>query len=306
MIKVKKTLAITLSVVLIITSTPPREVEASWFSDLMGGIFTVITSPILLFAKDNPTLRKNNPFRKKVWEEEEEKEERKRDKEIIKRLSSHVEPPPQQTIVIEKTVEVVKDNSAEIDELKKEVAAMKHVVANVRNGRDGRDGKDAEISFDLPKQLRDLKLQDEYQVVKVGNTTRIISPQRIAAAKAATMKKKMDDDQDQRKLESIVMADGAIQILKFLIHTQKAFDLFVYHRTLYQACKVTLFVASCGVKFAGAMYARNRFDVGKIGDHIKNVLHWDSFKTAGLGCLAYIKNCWTGKIENPETKIKGE
>jgi hypothetical protein len=76
--RIKKTLAVVISAALIITSIPPREVEASWFSDLMGGLFTVITSPILLFAKDNPTLRKNNPFRKKIWEEEAEKEEKQK------------------------------------------------------------------------------------------------------------------------------------------------------------------------------------------------------------------------------------
>jgi hypothetical protein len=62
----KKIISIVLTVVLIITSIPPRKAEASWFSDLMGGLFTVITLPILLVAPHNPTLRKNNPFRKKI------------------------------------------------------------------------------------------------------------------------------------------------------------------------------------------------------------------------------------------------
>ncbi|MDR2351371.1 MAG: hypothetical protein LBD56_01650 [Endomicrobium sp.] len=70
MTKVKKTLAVCLSVALITASIPPREVEASWFSDLMGGMFTIISSPLLLIAPNNPTLRKNNPFRPKAWEEE--------------------------------------------------------------------------------------------------------------------------------------------------------------------------------------------------------------------------------------------
>jgi hypothetical protein len=70
--RINKTLAVTLSVVLIITSIPPREVEASWFSDFCGGLFTIITAPIWVFCQDNPTFRKNNPFRKKVWEVEKE------------------------------------------------------------------------------------------------------------------------------------------------------------------------------------------------------------------------------------------
>jgi hypothetical protein len=83
MTKVKKTLAVCLSVVLVSSSAPPREAEASWFSDLCGGLFTVFTTPIWVFCPDNPTFRKNNPFRKKAWEENndiyiltEDKEER--------------------------------------------------------------------------------------------------------------------------------------------------------------------------------------------------------------------------------------
>jgi hypothetical protein len=76
MTKMKKTLAVCLSVALIITSIPPREVEASWFSDFCGFIFTVGTIPIWVLCPNNPTFRKNNPFRKKVWEEEAEEQER--------------------------------------------------------------------------------------------------------------------------------------------------------------------------------------------------------------------------------------
>jgi hypothetical protein len=64
-----KKLAVVLSVVLIITSVPPKTVEASWFSDFCGAVFTVITAPIWVICPDNPTFRKNNPFRKKAWEE---------------------------------------------------------------------------------------------------------------------------------------------------------------------------------------------------------------------------------------------
>jgi hypothetical protein len=62
-------MSVVLSVVLITTSIPPREVEASWFSDLMVGMFTIITAPIWVFCPDNPTFRKNNPFRSKESED---------------------------------------------------------------------------------------------------------------------------------------------------------------------------------------------------------------------------------------------
>jgi hypothetical protein len=87
MTKVKKTLAVMLSIAIATAPLTQCEAKASWFSDLMGGLFTVITSPILLVAKDNPTLRKNNPFRKKVWEEEAEKENKifRRQEKIVRR-----------------------------------------------------------------------------------------------------------------------------------------------------------------------------------------------------------------------------
>jgi hypothetical protein len=62
-------IAVVLSVVLITTSIPPREVEASWFSNLCGGLFTVITAPIWIFCPNNPTFRKTNPFRSKGSED---------------------------------------------------------------------------------------------------------------------------------------------------------------------------------------------------------------------------------------------
>jgi hypothetical protein len=68
----KKIISITVVVALITSSIPPREVEASWVSDFCGGLFTIITAPIWIFCPDNPTFRKNNPFRKKAWEEEDE------------------------------------------------------------------------------------------------------------------------------------------------------------------------------------------------------------------------------------------
>jgi hypothetical protein len=72
---VKKLIAIALTVSLISTSIPPRAAEASWFSDVFGGLFTFITAPIWIFCQDNPTFRKNNPFRKKIWEEQAEIED---------------------------------------------------------------------------------------------------------------------------------------------------------------------------------------------------------------------------------------
>jgi hypothetical protein len=66
----KKLISIVLAVTLITTSVPPKAAEASFFTDLMGGFFTILTAPIWVFCPNNPTFRKNNPFRKKVWEEE--------------------------------------------------------------------------------------------------------------------------------------------------------------------------------------------------------------------------------------------
>jgi peptidoglycan hydrolase CwlO-like protein len=89
----KKIISVVLSVVLVTTALPPKAVEASWFSDICGGLLTIISFPILLIAPDNPTLRKNNPFRKKLWEEQAEIEER-----IEKRLLQH--PPRIERIVV--------------------------------------------------------------------------------------------------------------------------------------------------------------------------------------------------------------
>jgi hypothetical protein len=61
---------------LLILSLSASPASASFFSDFCGAIFTILTCPIALVAPDNPTLRKNNPFRKKLWEEEQKEEER--------------------------------------------------------------------------------------------------------------------------------------------------------------------------------------------------------------------------------------
>jgi hypothetical protein len=68
--RIDKMLAVVISAALITTSIPPREVEASWFSDFCGGLFTIITAPIWIFSQDNPTLRKNKQKRKKLWKVE--------------------------------------------------------------------------------------------------------------------------------------------------------------------------------------------------------------------------------------------
>jgi hypothetical protein len=68
----KKLMAMLLSVTLISTSV--AKVQASWFSDLCGGIFTILSAPIWIFCQDNEFFRKQNPFRKKAWQELEEKE----------------------------------------------------------------------------------------------------------------------------------------------------------------------------------------------------------------------------------------
>jgi hypothetical protein len=68
-VKAPKKLAVVLIVVLINSCVVSAKVEASWLSDALGGLFTFITAPIWVFCPDNPTFRKNNPFRKKPWEE---------------------------------------------------------------------------------------------------------------------------------------------------------------------------------------------------------------------------------------------
>jgi hypothetical protein len=79
--RMKKLMAMLLTVALISTSVPAK-VQASWFSDLMGGLFTIITAPIWVLCQDNPTFRKNNPFRKKPWEERAQEE---RDRELAQK-----------------------------------------------------------------------------------------------------------------------------------------------------------------------------------------------------------------------------
>jgi hypothetical protein len=88
--RIKKMLVVVLSVVLLSNAVASQKCDASWFSDLFGGIFTILTAPLQLVAPDNPTLRKNNPFRKKAWQEADDfyishtNEEDERDKQIKK------------------------------------------------------------------------------------------------------------------------------------------------------------------------------------------------------------------------------
>jgi hypothetical protein len=223
----KKLMAVCLSVALIITSTPPREVEASWFSDLMGGLFTVITSPILLVAPHNPTLRKNNPFRKKMWEEEAERREREEDKKEIanlKRLSSQqAATASPQTIVIEKETTIIREaapnNSTEINALRNEVAELKknvedktteisilqHIVSNVRNGKDGRDGLDGKNGIDgqcfsIPEKISSYKFSPTYIVIDDGNTSRIVREENEPATQLVVP----TNERDKRKFLSMV------------------------------------------------------------------------------------------------------
>jgi hypothetical protein len=76
-----KKLAVLLSVILIVNCAVPQAQAGGFWSaitDFFGGVFTVITAPIWVFCPDNPTFRKNNPFRTKVWEEQAQEEERKK------------------------------------------------------------------------------------------------------------------------------------------------------------------------------------------------------------------------------------
>jgi hypothetical protein len=70
----KKLMAMLLSVALISTTVPQRT-DASFITDFLGGIFTILSAPIWIFCQDNEFFRKQNPFRKKAWQEQEEIEE---------------------------------------------------------------------------------------------------------------------------------------------------------------------------------------------------------------------------------------
>lgn len=81
-----KLTAVILGICINMTSVSPQAVEASLFSDFMGGILTILTAPILLVVPDNPTLRKNNPFRKKQWEEQVEEEQKEKEREETRKI----------------------------------------------------------------------------------------------------------------------------------------------------------------------------------------------------------------------------
>lgn len=101
-----KLTAIILGICISITLVSPQAVEASWFSDLMGGLFTLITAPIQVFCPDNPTFRKNNPFRKKLWEEQAKEEQKERERERYRKTVARQE---QQQTILEKLTQEIED-----------------------------------------------------------------------------------------------------------------------------------------------------------------------------------------------------
>jgi hypothetical protein len=64
---------------IMVNCVAPKAEAGEFFSDLLGVIFKVFTIPIQIqvFCPNNPTFRKNTPFRQKEWEEEEERERNK-------------------------------------------------------------------------------------------------------------------------------------------------------------------------------------------------------------------------------------
>lgn len=66
-----KLMVVIISVALVTSSLPPKEAEASLFSDFVGGLLHSTNSTDWVLCPDNPTFRKNNPFRRKAWELEE-------------------------------------------------------------------------------------------------------------------------------------------------------------------------------------------------------------------------------------------
>jgi hypothetical protein len=132
-------MAVVLSIIIISNLAMPQEAKASWFSDFLGGMFTVLTLPISAFCPNNPTFRKNNPFRQKEWEEDEERERNKYKPPItvyIKRLENKIKEIEQNQIKKEEEFEEWKMNT------KQDIRYMKAKI-NVM----AQQNKDEEVPF---------------------------------------------------------------------------------------------------------------------------------------------------------------
>jgi hypothetical protein len=166
-------ITVVLSIALITTSISPREVEASWFSDLVAGMFIIITSPIWVFCPDNPTFRKNNPFRQKEWEEEPvneynpparfpknktydeirdelQKEQDERFKKYQAALSSTIASLQEENKELRNDTQVLKTLFAALDD-KLPPEELETMILNIMSsnpdrfrGADGKDGRDGE------------------------------------------------------------------------------------------------------------------------------------------------------------------
>jgi hypothetical protein len=143
----KKLICMLLSVALISTSVPAK-VQASWFSDLCGGIFTILSAPIWVFCQDNDFFRRQNPFKKKVWQEQEEKEKQiletdRKIEDTISRYASRTVVEPKvidEAQIIARTerrfkrfkeyiINKLEDMKEEIVEKFKDIEYMKYVIA---------------------------------------------------------------------------------------------------------------------------------------------------------------------------------
>jgi hypothetical protein len=130
--KLKKAISIVLTIALINATVPQKAAEASFISDFFGGLFTILTFPIAAIAPDNPTLRKNNPFRKKLWQiEAERKEEAERNFQRYLKQSPTViiAPAPEPAapqIPIGPIIDTIGDITKTIDQIHERIEALSY------------------------------------------------------------------------------------------------------------------------------------------------------------------------------------
>jgi hypothetical protein len=166
----KKLIYVLLSVSLISTSVPGK-VQASWFSDLMGGLFTVITAPIWIFCPENEFFKNQSPFRKKVWQEQEESDRR------VELAISRVTTPSYKPVINEDEIiarakkEIKKDYKERIKKLEDEIKeGLTKVFDNLEN-RLVEDERSARKLFELLRSLQDRQKTFEDETIKAVKET---------------------------------------------------------------------------------------------------------------------------------------
>ena len=193
----KKLICIVLSVVLINASMPLCKAEASWFSDLCGSLFTFITSPIWVFCPENPTFRKNNPFRRKKWEEDINFQFPQEDPKDDYKLPSptHIQPAPEEKeneqypivnapspthIQPAPTPEEIEISTQTYKIISKIVIDFVNKNPEKFKGQDGRDGKDGTILMPTSNEWEndfynaDMQLKEIWEKSYAANLTRSI------------------------------------------------------------------------------------------------------------------------------------